>query len=141
MKLIDSLNIVEGYDKIFRKYRIAKVFFHIDYDTTRISQSEEMYSNSVGNYVFTWGGKKLLRDKVLIRNCPIRPGDLYSEYLLERAYVRLNQLAPIKYVDINFEPVDPDCPSAADTLLNCHIVSHNLILVNNAEPDGHLLKS
>lgn len=136
MKLIDSLNIVEGYDKIFRKYRIAKVFFHMDYDTTRISQSEEMYSNSVGNYVFTWGSKKLLREKVLIRNCPIRPGDLYSEYLLERAYVRLNKLAPVKYVDINFEPVY-NASSNADTLLNCHVVlSRNKLNSVSAEIEG-----
>ena len=137
MKLIDSLDVVEGYDKIFRKYRIAKVFFHVDYDTTRIPLSEEMHSNTVDNYVFTWVGKKLLRDNVLIRNCPIRPGDFYNEYSLERAYVRLNQLAPVKYVDIDFEPVDPACPLDADTLLNCHIVlSRNKLNSVSAEIEG-----
>jgi outer membrane protein assembly factor BamA len=68
-----------------------------------------------GDYEFTWVGDKLLRENVLIRNCPILPGDMYNEVRVERAYSNLNQLAPIKYVDISFDPISED-------ELDCHIV-------------------
>ena len=115
MKLNEYLDQVEAKDKIFRKYSIARVFFHIDYDPERIPKDEDMFTCSQDGYVFTWVGKKLLRDKVLMRHCPIQPGEVYNEYVIERAYIRLNQLAPIKYVDISFEPISAD-------ELDCHIV-------------------
>ena len=115
MKLHDYVNQLENKDKIFRKYRIARVHFHIDYDPDRLPEGQEMYSDSKDGYVFTWTGKKLLRDRVLLRHCPVEPGDMYNESLIERAYARLNQLAPVKYVDISFEPISAD-------ELDCHIV-------------------
>ena len=115
MKLNEYLDQVEDKDKIFRKYNIARVFFHIDYDPERIPKDEDMFTCSQDGYVFTWVGKKLLRDKVLMRHCPIQPGEVYNEYVIERAYIRLNQLAPIKYVDISFDPISED-------ELDCHIV-------------------
>ena len=120
----------EEKDKLFRQYSIAKVYFHIDYDLDRLPNDEEMLSSSKDNYVFTWVGRKLLRDKVLVRNCPIRPGDKYNERLVERTYSKMNQLAPIKYVDISFEPVSED-------QLNCHIVlSRNKLNSFSSELEG-----
>lgn len=115
MKLHEYVNQLEDKEKIFRKYNIARVHFHVDYDPTRLPKDKEMFAFSKDGYVFTWVGKKLLRDNVLIRNCPIHPGDLYNEYMVERAYTKLNQLAPVQYVDISFEPI-----SANE--LDCHIV-------------------
>lgn len=117
MKLQDYVNqlTIDEKDKLFRKYKIARVHFHIDYDPVRLPNDVEILSSASDNYEFTWVGKKLLRDKVLMRHCPIEPGEGYDERLVERAYARLNQLAPIKYVDISFEPV-----SAEE--LDCHIV-------------------
>lgn len=105
----------EYKEKVFRKYHIAHVHFHLDYDPARVPDNEEMFTSSADGYVFTWVGKKLLRDKVLVRNCPIEPGVMYNERAVERAYTRFNQLAPIKYVDISFEQI-----SANE--LDCHIV-------------------
>ncbi|MBQ9144703.1 MAG: BamA/TamA family outer membrane protein, partial [Paludibacteraceae bacterium] len=105
----------EYKEKVFRKYHIAHVHFHLDYDPARVPDNEEMFTSSADGYVFTWVGKKLLRDKVLVRNCPIEPGEMYNERAVERAYTRFNQLAPIKYVDISFEQI-----SANE--LDCHIV-------------------
>ena len=105
----------EYKEKVFRKYHIAHVHFHLDYDPARVPDNEEMFTSSADGYVFTWVGKKLLRDKVLVRNCPIEPGAMYNERAVERAYTRFNQLAPIKYVDISFEQI-----SANE--LDCHIV-------------------
>ena len=117
MQLQDYVQALSEEEKaqIFRTYTIAHVSFHIDYDPTRVPDNEEMYSSSQKGYVFTWLGKKLLREQMLIRNCPIKPGDRYNESIVERTYARLNQLAPIKYVDISFEQISAD-------ELDCHIV-------------------
>ena len=114
MRLKDNIE-EENVSKVFRRYKVARVYFHVDYDPARIPDDAEMLANDKGNYIFTWVGKKLIRDNVLIRNCPIRPGDPYSEAIVERAYAKLNQLAPVKYVDISFEEV-----SANE--LDCHVV-------------------
>ena len=42
MKLHDYVNQLEDKDKIFRKYRIARVHFHIDYDPSRLPEGEEL---------------------------------------------------------------------------------------------------
>jgi len=121
---------VDDKAKIFRKYKIARVYFHIDYDPARIPKDEEMYSYIDNGYVFTWVGKKLMRDRVLIRNCPIKAGDIYNEMIVERTYTRLNQLSPIRYVDISFEPISAD-------ELDCHIViSRGKLNSVSAEVEG-----
>ena len=105
----------EERQRLFSRYKIGKVYFHIDYDMDMVPEDEDMYSSYKDGYVFTWVGKKFLRDKVLMRNFPIRPGDRYRELIVERAYTRMNQLAPVKYVDISFEQVSSD-------ELDCHVV-------------------
>jgi outer membrane protein assembly factor BamA len=111
----DYLTQIEDVDRIFRKYKIARVHFHVDYDPERIPMDEEMFASAKDGYVYTWVGKKLLRDNVIVRNCPIRPGDLYNVRVVERAYAKLNQLAPVQYVDISFEQI-------SEGELDCHIV-------------------
>ena len=116
--------------RLFKKYVVGKVHFHMDYTLDRVPDDKEMYCSSKGNYVFTWVGKKLLRDGVLMRSCPIRPGDTFSERAIERAYERLNKLAPVNYVDISFEQVGVD-------ELECHVVlSRNKMNSFSAEIEG-----
>lgn len=132
MELQDYIQMLSDEEKenIFRVYKIARVHFHIDYDPTRLPEDKEMYASSRDGYVFTWVGKQLLREKMLIRNCPIKPGDRYNENLVERTYARLNQLAPIKYVDISFEQISVD-------ELDCHIVlSRGKLNTVSAEIEG-----
>ena len=105
----------EEQAQVFRHYKIAHVHFHIDYEIGRAPEGERMRASMKGDYEFTWVGDKLLRENVLIRNCPLLPGDMYNEVRVERAYSNLNQLAPIKYVDISFDPISED-------ELDCHIV-------------------
>lgn len=102
-------------EQIFRHYTIAHVHFHIDYEIGREPEGERVNSTQVDDYEFTWVGDKLLREKVLMRTCPIRPGDTYNEFRVERAYSNLNQLSPIKYVDISFDTISTN-------ELDCHIV-------------------
>lgn len=120
----------EDKDKLFRKYSISQVHFHIDYDPSLIPDDEEMHSTAQRGYVFTWVGKKLLRDNMLIRNCPIHPGTLYNERNVQKTYERLNQLAPVKFVDISFEPI-------SNNELDCHIVlSRTKLNSVSVEVDG-----
>ena len=105
----------EERERVFRRYTIARVHFHMDHEPGRVPEGEELFVTQEDGYVFTWVGQKLLRDAVLVKHCPIRPNDRYNEMIVERAYARLNQLAPVKYVDISFEPVSAD-------ELDCHVV-------------------
>ena len=105
----------EEQQMIFRHYKIAHVCFHMDYEVNRAPDGQEVYSSLIDGYEFTWVGDKLLREKVLIRNCPIRPGEEYNEYFVGLAYSNLNSLSPVKYVDISFDVVSED-------ELDCHIV-------------------
>lgn len=117
MRLQDFVQTMseEEKAKIFRHYKISKVHFHMDYEVDRIPEGMTVQSSSIDDYEITWVGDKLLREDVLIRNCPILPGDEYDERLVERAYSNLNSLSPIKYVDISFDPV-------AEDSLDCHVV-------------------
>lgn len=117
-------------EQVFRHYKIAHVHFHIDYEIGRAPEGERMRASMKGDYEFTWVGDKLLRENVLIRNCPIQPGDIYNEARVERAYSSLNQLAPIKYVDISFD-------SISENELDCHIVlSRSKLNTISVEAEG-----
>ena len=120
----------EQQEQVFRHYKIAHVHFHIDYEIGRAPEGERMRASMKGDYEFTWVGDKLLRENVLIRNCPIQPGDMYNEARVERAYSSLNQLAPIKYVDISFD-------SISENELDCHIVlSRSKLNTISVEAEG-----
>ena len=115
MRLQDYVLDKDFYSKVFRKYTIRKVCFHLDYDPKRMPKGEEIFSSSYDGYEFTWVGKKGLRDKVLMRHCPIAPNAPYNEHTVERAYTKLNRLSAVKYVDISFDQV-------GDNELDCHVV-------------------
>ena len=102
-------------EQIFRHYKIARVCFHMDYEQNRVPEGKQLQLTSRDGYEFTWIDDKLLRENILIRNCPIVPGELYNAARVDRAYSNLNGLAPVKYVDISFDPVSAD-------ELDCHIV-------------------
>ena len=120
----------EAREQLFRKYKVSHVYFHLDYDGDHIPEGETLHTEARDGYIFTWVGKPLLRKKVLMRNCPIEPGDMYNEHRVERAYSHLNQLAPVKYVDITFEPISAD-------ELDCHIVlSRSKLNSVSAEIEG-----
>ena len=64
MKLHDYVQELEDKDRIFRKYNIARVYFHIDYDPQHAPDNETIHQSSKEGYVFTWSGSKLLRDEI-----------------------------------------------------------------------------
>lgn len=105
----------EDFARLFRHYKIAKVHIHMDYDVNRVPEGMVVHRSEQDGYEITWVGDKLLREDVLIKHCPIKPGEEYSEYLVEEAYSNLNRLSPVKYVDISFD-------SISHNELDCHVV-------------------
>jgi outer membrane protein assembly factor BamA len=120
----------ENKEKLFRQYSIEKVFFHVDCDPKNPSDDADIKTLELDDYCFEWTGSKLLREKVLIRNCPIKPHSRYNERWVEQTYAKMNSLAPIKHVDVTFEAV-------TDTSFDCHVVlSRNKLNSFSAEIDG-----
>ena len=116
--------------KIYTRYRINNVHFHIDYNPRHLPEGKVLTRQVENNYVYSYVDKPLLRHGVLRRMCKVRPGDFYNEEMVERSYALLNALGPVKYVDIAFEP-------AGDDLLDCHItVSRSKLNSVSAEIEG-----
>ena len=117
--------------RLYTKYTIRQVYFHIDYDPSRLPADAELHivQDKYGNE-YSYVGKRFLRPNVLRRNCRIKAGELYSERRVERTYSLLNALAPVKYVDIAFDPV-------GENQLDCHItVSRGKLNNVSAEVEG-----
>lgn len=117
--------------RLYTKYTIRQVYFHIDYEQSQLPAGAELRieRDKYGNE-YSYIGRRFLRPSVLRRNCQIKAGELYSERSVERTYAQLNALGPIKYVDIAFDPAGPD-------QLDCHItVSRGKLNSVSAELEG-----
>ena len=117
--------------KVYIKQRVRKVYFHVDYDPHRLPEDLILHEDSdADGYIYSYVGIPLLRHRLLRKKCAFRPGELFSEWRLERTYTNLNALGPIKYVDIAFQPADSN-------LLDCHItISRSKIHSVSAEVEG-----
>lgn len=105
----------EQKKRLFTKYIVSDVHFHMDYDPAFVPENATVVSSQKDKYYFTWINQTLLRERTLIKNCLIRPGEVFNERLVELTYERFNRLGIVKYVDISFDPV-------SDNELECHIV-------------------
>ena len=104
-------------DRIFTTYTIKQVLFYTEYDPSRTTPPDTIIRDTIsdGGYVVSYSERLLLRPKVLIDNCAIRPGDLYDERKVERTYELLNSLGPVRYSNITFREAGPG-------ELKCYIV-------------------
>ena len=117
-------------NKIYTRYRIRRISFYMDYDPHRMPEGKVLTRKVENDYEYCFIDKPLLRNRVLRKNCKLRPGDYYNEDMVERSYAQLNALGPVKYVDIAFEP-------AGDDLLDCRItVSRSKLNSVSAEIEG-----
>lgn len=117
-------------EHIFRKFTVARVYFHQNMMDVPNAKDSISYDQHADGYMFSWRGRKLLRNKVLMRQCEIRPGELYSERRVTNTYANLNGLGPIRYTDIRFNVI-------ADDSLECHVfLSRNKINSVAAEVEG-----
>lgn len=117
-------------EDLFRQYTVARVVFHQDMTGRADLSDTTSHRSEKDGYVFHWRGVHLLRDKVLMRQCEIKPGALYSERRVSNTYANLNNLGPVRYTDIRFEPIAKDS-------LECHIyLSRNKMNSISAEVGG-----
>ena len=117
-------------ERLFTRFVIRNVHFYSDYDPSLRPDGINVTTIEKDGYTFSYCGKKLIREGVLRRICPIRPGSYYSALRVERAYSELNALAPVKFVDISFVAVASDS-------LDCRIVfSRSKLNSVSAEIEG-----
>lgn len=91
---------------LFQKFTIRDVRFYMDVDPAQMSTLVDVETRQ--GYSFAYQGQRMLRSDVLVKNCLIRPGQLYNFSRVERTYAALNALGPVKYVEISFEQVGDD---------------------------------
>lgn len=117
-------------DRLFSRYAISRVCFHMDYDPRMTPSTDQLVVEREGQYEYSFVGRRLLRNSTLRRSCAIVPGETYNESRVEQSYANLNGLGPVKYVDISFTPVGPDS-------LECHItLSRDKMNTVTAEAEG-----
>ena len=115
-------------EQLFTQFTVRHVVFHTN--TIDVADETVPTVSERDNYIFYTTGKRLIRERTLIKQTEIKPGELYSARRVERTYSKLNQLGPIKYVDISFSQV-----SANE--LDCHItISRAKIHGVTAEVEG-----
>ena len=97
------------------QYALRKIYYQIDYDPSHLPDSVVLKRDSdrYGNE-YSWTGRRFLRKNALRNASRLRSGDKYAEWRVERTYARMNALAPVKYVDVAFNPV-------GDSLLDCYV--------------------
>ena len=113
------------------KYTIRTVHYQIDFDPNRLPDSVVLHrdSDKFGNE-YSWTKRRFLRKNALRAASRLRCGDRYAEWRVERTYARMNALAPVKYVDIAFNPVQ-------DSLLDCYVtVSRGKLNSFSIEAEG-----
>ena len=117
-------------DKVYTRYRIGVVHFHLDYDPNHMPEETVLIRQFVNDYEYSYIGKPLLHNRILRKMCKIKPGDYFDESKVETSYALLNSLGPVKYVDIAFEQMAGD-------VLDCHVtVSRTKLNSVSAELEG-----
>lgn len=117
-------------DRIFTKYYIRQIQFCTDFEPSQRPDSLQVVTTAKDGYVFSYSGKRLLREAVLRRNTAFKPGELFSAYKVDHTYALLSALGPVRYVDISFEQVGTDS-------LDCLIVlSRSKMNSVSAEVEG-----
>ena len=115
---------------IFRQFTVARVFIHEFMGALDDVTDSVVHELAKDGFIFEWRGHKLLRESVLMRQCEIKPGSLYSERLVTNTYANLNGLGPIRYTDIRFDII-------AEDSLECHVyLSRNKMNSVTAEVEG-----
>ena len=104
-------------DKVFSTYIVNRVFFYSIDDASSTKRPDTIFTDTIddGRYVVAYSKRSLLRPKVMIGNCAIKPGELYNDHDVERTYELLNSLGPVRYSNISFRETAPG-------ELTCYIV-------------------
>lgn len=107
------------------KIHFAPYVFHLD-SAAKAKMQRQYY---IGEIEYSLD-HPFLRKDALKRANRLRTGQRFAEWRVERTYAKMNALAPVKYVDINFTPV-------GDSILDCKItVSRGRLNSVSAEVEG-----
>lgn len=114
---------VEGTKTLFvkhRTYKIRNVFFFTDYNPMNIEQQYTIVDTVQykGNTIY-YGEKKYLRASVLVNNCFIKPGEQYSQRIVDNTMSAYSRLRVFKYVNIQFAPLEGE---NGEMLLDCYVL-------------------
>lgn len=99
-------------------YHVNRVIFMTDYDPMNLTAlPAERDTTLYKGYEIISGKHPYLRNESLVENCFIRPGDRYSDRMVDATYTAYGRLRILKYVNIRFVQ-DPDKPG----FLNCYVL-------------------
>lgn len=108
------------------QYRISKVYFLLDVPTNSFLRNDNRYAledydeQTDGDYHFVYRNRPFLREKTLLQNCFVEPGQWYNASAVDRTYRRFNALNGLKYVNIRF--VEAVSENEDERSLDCYIV-------------------
>ena len=102
-----------------RTYTIRDVYFFTDYNPMNVDQRYNVLDTVEykGNTIY-YGENHYLRPSVLVNNCFIKRGEIYSQRNVDNTMSAYGRLRVFKYVNIQFAPVEVD----GEMMLDCYIL-------------------
>ena len=97
------------FNTAFNRYRINSVTIVSGYDRFNPASRDDFAQPDTVMYKglrFIYGSHRFIRRTVLYYNSFIRPGDYYSDRLLENTYFSLNSLSAVKQASVFFREVN-----------------------------------
>ena len=95
-------------------YRIDRVVVNTDYNVGLQNTSVARDTINVNGIEIVYGSDKYLRAGVIVSNCFITPGILYTDRIVDKTYSSFSRLKILKYINIRFE-------ESSQGMLNCYI--------------------
>ena len=102
-----------------RTYTIRDVYFFTDYNPMNVDQRYNVLDTVVykGNTIY-YGEKHYLRPSALVNNCFIKPGQKYSQRVVDNTMAAYGRLRTFKYVNIQFAPIEVN----GEMMLDCYVL-------------------
>lgn len=101
---------------VFKRYYVGNVYYEVNRtDLTESSETNVKDTVRHSNFYLIDSKDKFVSLDAFIHNTYIEPGTLYKDNAVEKSYSSLNQLAPVKYVNISFKE------TRVDSILDTHI--------------------
>lgn len=99
-------------------YKIGTVTFVTDYDPLNLVDKNLTTRDTLllNDFYVVYGAERYIKSSALIGNCFIRPGNLYSDRMVDATYTAFSRLKILKYVNIRFEVSEME-----EGVVNCSI--------------------
>lgn len=101
---------------IFKRYYVGKIYYEINRNgLTGSGLADVKDTVKFRNFYLIDSKEKFVSLDAFVHNTYIESGALYKDNTVEKSYSSLNQLAPVKYVNISFKE------TGVDSILDTHI--------------------